>query len=56
MMFFRSIASPIIGVEFKFSIFIELFVSFRQPIRDMIYTFTYYFVDNTVVYWDTIIY
>ena len=56
MMFFRSIVSPIIGVEFKFSIFIEIFVSFRQPIRDMIYTFNYYFVDSTVVYWDTIMY
>lgn len=55
-MFFRSIISPIIGVQFKFSIFIEIFVSFRQPIRDMMYTFTYYFIDNTVVYWDTIMY
>ena len=31
-------------------------MSFRQPIRDLLYTFTYYFIDNKVIYWNTIIF
>ena len=31
-------------------------MSFRQPFRDLAFTFIYYFIDNTIVYEQTIIF
>ncbi len=42
-MIFRCLATPIIGAEVKFHWFTEVFVSFRQPIRDFIVTVRYYY-------------
>ena len=56
LMFGRSILAPILGVEFKFLWFMDMLISFRQPLRDIFYTINYYLIDNTIIYRNTIIY
>lgn len=34
----------------------DIFISFRQPLRDLLYTINNYFIDNTIIYRNTIIY
>lgn len=49
-MLVRSLTSPIFGVEFKYHWWTEIWVSFRQPFRDLAFTFIYYFIDSSIVY------
>lgn len=55
-MLLRAFASPILGTEVKFHWWTEIWVSFRQPFRDLAFTFNYYFIDSQIVYENTIIY
>ena len=55
-MIFRAFFSPCLGTEFKFHWWTEIWVSFRQPFRDVLFTITYYFVDSQIIYENTIIY
>lgn len=55
-MLFRALFAPILGIEFKFHWWTEIWISFRQPFRDLMFTMTYYFIDNTIVYEKTIIF
>ena len=40
----------------KFHWWTEIWVSFRQPFRDLAFTFNYYFIDSSILYEKTIIY
>jgi hypothetical protein len=36
--------------------FMDILISFRQPLRDVFYTINTYFIDSQILYIDTIIY
>lgn len=46
-LFLKTVASPIIGPDFKVHWFTEQLVSFKQPFQDFCYTISYYFFDKS---------
>ncbi len=54
LMLARALLSPVMGVEFKFMWITDVLISFRQPVRDVIYSVIYYTYDKDVGYKNTI--
>jgi hypothetical protein len=49
-LFFFMITSPVTGADFKLHWLAEQFASFKQPLQDITYTISFYFLDRSSSY------